>query len=121
MKELIYRLTKKDFDLQTFTSGGKGGQHQNRSNTGVRITHKESGATGVSRDTRSQAQNKKLAFQRLLVDPKFKIWTSRKVLEFDYGKKLEQVVEESMTDDKLKVEVRKDGQWVTWLSVESTE
>ena len=29
-KELLFSLTKKDFEIQTFRSGGKGGQNQNK-------------------------------------------------------------------------------------------
>ena len=28
--EPLFTLTKKDFEMQTFRSGGKGGQHQNK-------------------------------------------------------------------------------------------
>jgi len=30
MKEKLFSVTRKDFDIQTFRSGGKGGQHQNK-------------------------------------------------------------------------------------------
>lgn len=59
------RITKKDFRVDTFRSGGKGGQHQNKTETGVRITHLESGLVGESRSHRSQDQNKTEAFKRL--------------------------------------------------------
>jgi peptide chain release factor 1 len=62
---LVFSARKKDFRIDTFTAGGKGGQHQNRSNTGVRITHIESGLSVESREHRSQLQNKKAAFRRL--------------------------------------------------------
>ena len=39
----------KDFEVQTFRSGGPGGQNQNKRNTGVRIIHKSSGAKEESR------------------------------------------------------------------------
>lgn len=54
-------VTMNDCDLQTFAAGGKGGQHQNCTNTGVRITHRASGAVGEARDSRSQLQNKQAA------------------------------------------------------------
>lgn len=50
MKELLFSLTKKDFRIETFRSGGKGGQHQNKTDSGVRIVHLESGAVGESRE-----------------------------------------------------------------------
>lgn len=70
---LWFSVTMKDCDLQTFTSGGKGGQHQNRSQTGVRIIHRASGARGEARDERSQWQNKKLAWRRMYESPAFQL------------------------------------------------
>jgi protein subunit release factor A len=72
-KELLFSLTKKDFRIDTFRSGGKGGQYQNTCDSGVRITHIESGAVGESRDERSQYQNKKMAMERLVASKTFQI------------------------------------------------
>ena len=47
-KKLLFSVTKKDFDIQTFRSGGKGGQHQNKRDTGVRCVHKASDFTNIS-------------------------------------------------------------------------
>jgi peptide chain release factor 2 len=49
----------KDIDLekQTFTSGGPGGQHQNKTQSGVRLIHKPTGVRGESRTERSQHKN----------------------------------------------------------------
>ncbi len=61
----LLHLTRDDFEIQSFRSGGPGGQHQNKTETGIRIIHHPSGAIGECRSTRSQLQNKQLAFQRL--------------------------------------------------------
>ncbi|HEV2352789.1 MAG TPA: peptide chain release factor-like protein, partial [Puia sp.] len=79
-KELLLSVTKKDLDIQTFTAGGPGGQHQNRSNTAVRIKHKKSGATGECREFRSQHQNMQAALRRMAESGKFKAWVNRQVL-----------------------------------------
>ena len=104
-RELIFSITKKDFEIQTFRSGGKGGQHQNKTDSGVRIIHKESGSRGESRNHRSQLQNKKEAFRRLCKDRNFRLWINRRAWEITGGRTLEQRVEEQMTPDKLKIEV----------------
>lgn len=40
-KELLFSITKKDFKVDTFRCGGKGGQNQNKVESGARITHLE--------------------------------------------------------------------------------
>lgn len=64
-REKIFSFSKKDFKVATFRSGGPGGQNQNKRDTGVRITHIESGLAAECREERSQLQNKKTAFKRL--------------------------------------------------------
>lgn len=73
-KQLLFSITKNDFEIQTFTSGGNGGQNQNRVRSGVRIIHHASGARGESREFRDQPQNKKAAFRRLVESDTFKAW-----------------------------------------------
>lgn len=65
MKTLIASYTRKDFRVDTFASGGKGGQHQNKTQSGVRITHILSGLSSECRETRNQGKNKKIAFRKL--------------------------------------------------------
>jgi peptide chain release factor len=44
---------------------GPGGQHQNRTESAVRATHKPTGASAIARDDRSQHRNRVLAVARL--------------------------------------------------------
>lgn len=112
-RKLILKITRKDFDIQTFRSGGPGGQHQNKTDSGIRIVHKASGAMGESRSDRSQHTNKKLAFQRLVDSIQFKLWLNRKILEIEEGKTIEQKVDEQMRPENLRIEiVNEQGQWI---------
>ena len=51
--------------VETFMSGGKGGQHQNRTESGVRLVHLPTGVVVSSREERSQHRNKPIALERL--------------------------------------------------------
>ncbi len=56
---------KQDFRIEKFHSGGNGGQHVNKSETGIRITHIPTGITVTSTEERSQYMNKQKAFKRI--------------------------------------------------------
>ena len=51
--------------VDTFRSGGAGGQHQNKVESGVRLTHLPSGIVVTSRKHRSQHRNRQDALARL--------------------------------------------------------
>ncbi len=51
--------------VETFTAGGPGGQHQNRTESAVRLTHVPTGISVVARESRSQHRNRKTALARL--------------------------------------------------------
>ena len=59
--------------MQHFRSGGKGGQNQNKRDTGTRVIHHPSGARGESREERSQLQNKRAAFKRMVESKAFQL------------------------------------------------
>jgi protein subunit release factor A len=52
-------------DIDTFRAGGPGGQHQNVTESGVRLAHRPTGITALARDERSQHRNRQLALRRL--------------------------------------------------------
>jgi protein subunit release factor B len=52
-------------DVQTFRAGGPGGQHQNVTDSAVRLVHRPTGVTVTSRAQRSQHLNKMDALRRL--------------------------------------------------------
>jgi ribosome-associated protein len=58
-------LLKKQVIIETYRSSGPGGQRKNKVETAVRLRHLPSGITVVATEHRSQADNRKLAFERL--------------------------------------------------------
>lgn len=53
-------------DEEFVRAGGPGGQHRNRRETGVRLTHRPSGTVVMATERRSQSQNRHLALERLV-------------------------------------------------------
>jgi protein subunit release factor A len=51
--------------VETFRAGGPGGQHQNTTDSAVRLVHLPTGVRVVARDERSQHRNRQIALLRL--------------------------------------------------------
>ena len=109
-------LTKDDFDWEYFTAGGHGGQKQNKTASAVRCTHRPSGSVGISRDERSQLQNKKLALSRCVGTEKFSFWAKMelaRVEEANTGQMtVEQRVEHEMLPHNIRTEFQTAKGWV---------
>ena len=58
-------INKSDLKVDTFRSSGAGGQHVNKTESGVRFTHLPTGVVAESTDGRSQIRNREIAIQRL--------------------------------------------------------
>ena len=52
-------------DVETFRAGGPGGQHQNKTESAVRLTHRPTGIVVTARESRSQHRNRARALARL--------------------------------------------------------
>ncbi len=107
--KLLFSITKKCFELEFFCAGGPGGQYQNKTATACRIRHPESGAVAESRTHRTQLQNKKAAFERLLKTAEFKKWHKLRCAKA-LGQELErrsidEVLDDWMRPENLKIEI----------------
>ena len=104
-RSLLFSVTRRDLEVETFTAGGKGGQNQHRVRSGVRVRHPASGAVAESRESRDQKTNKRLAFARMVRTKEFIAWHRREVdrrlgLEQEIGR----AVEEAMHPANTRVE-----------------
>ncbi len=58
-------IRKDELRVDTFRASGAGGQHVNKTESGVRFTHIPTGIAAESTDSRSQHKNREIALQRL--------------------------------------------------------
>jgi len=56
---------ERDCDLEFFVAGGPGGQHRNKVETGVRLTHRPTGVVVTATERRSQSANREAAYGRM--------------------------------------------------------
>lgn len=111
-RQKVTILSLKDLDVSYFCGSGAGGQARNKVASGVQMKHDESGAIGRASDSRSQHDNKKSAFKRLIADPRMKFWLAKKVYEVRQGETLEKTIENDAKPANLKYEIKNaEGKW----------
>lgn len=111
MRKRLFSVTIKDCKVETFTVGGHGGAGKDTSNTGVRIVHPPSGASGRAVESRSQSKNKETAFKRMAESREFQMWVRMKAAELNTKRSIDEIVLEQMESSNLKVEYRTENGW----------
>ena len=112
-KEILFSVTAADCDWEYMRGTGPGGQKRNKTESKVRCIHRASGAVGESDETRSQHNNKRIAFRKMAESNEFKLWhkleTARRM-----GDQLtvEEKVDKAMNDANLRIEGKASGRWV---------
>jgi protein subunit release factor B len=110
-KELLFSVTKKDFNVDYFSGKGAGGQYRNKHQNCVRLKHIESGAMATGQSYRERRANLREALKSLTESTQFKLWLNRKAWEVIEGKSIEDKVEEQMKPENIKTEIYNGG-WV---------
>lgn len=114
--EPLVSITAADMRWEYFRGTGAGGQKRNKTSNCVRCTHEPSGVIAEARDSRSQRENREVAFRKVATDPKFQTWlriqcAKKTGAEAELRDKVEQQLKQA------RVEVKDDaGRWVEWTS-----
>jgi protein subunit release factor B len=105
MKTPLFTLTRKDFTVEFFRGSGDGGQKRNKTSNCCRITHPESGATGIGTEHREQHRNKRSAFERMVASNKFQIYIKKRSgLAVQTEEETRAWVDDQMQEKNLKIE-----------------
>ena len=111
-RELLFSVTRKDFDITWFSGTGNGGQYRNKHQNCCRIVHRESGAIGIGQSQRERPANQKEAFNNCVTSDVFQNWLRVRTAEALTGQSLDDLVDEALQEKNLKVEYREDEKWV---------
>lgn len=110
-KQLLFSVTRKDFEITAYKGTGNGGQNKNKRETACRIKHPGSGAVTQAEEHRTFDANRKAAFLRMTTHPKFRVWLAEMTKIAQGFPSIEEQVAEMMREENLLVETKESGRW----------
>ena len=112
-KTKSFSVSIKDCEVETFRVGGCGGQHKDKTETGVRVRHLASGAVAESREHREQHRNKVNAFVKMGNSTAFQKWVKIEAAKRAGEPSAEEIVEKMMESKNIRIQYKVDGKWTT--------
>lgn len=99
---------ERDCDVEFFTAGGPGGQHRNKTQSGVRLFHRPSGIRAAATERRSQSVNLGVAYERLalLLARENEIPTPRTATRVPRREKRKRVEDKSAAGERKRIRAR---------------
>lgn len=102
---------ERDCDVEFFVAGGPGGQHRNKVETGVRLTHRPSGLIVTATERRSQSANREAAFDRMAekLEARQRVRKARRATKPSRSSKEERRKEKKLTGERKKARGKVKG------------
>ncbi len=102
---------ERDCDVEFFVAGGPGGQHRNKVETGVRLTHRLSGLVVTATERRSQSANREAAFDRMAekLEARQRVRKARRATKPTRSSKEERRKEKKLTGERKKTRSKVKG------------
>lgn len=111
-RKLLFSVGAADCDWSYTKGSGAGGQKRNKTSSAVHCTHRASSAHAYSEASRSQHDNKRDAFLKMIETSEYKRWHRQEVYRLTgVLDDIEERVQQELSSQNLKFEVKEDGKW----------
>ena len=110
-KEILFSVTANDCEWSYTKGSGPGGQKKNKTSSAVHCRHLPSGARGYAEDSRSQIENRRTAFERMVGTKQFEEWLRAETARRN-GTAAAADAEVARQLRNIRVEIKNEGRWI---------